>query len=189
MAGKEKIIELMARCLEDLLCWRYLAHSARSKLCIQDYINVYLIRRVTDSVQQKIYRDQVLNTLISQDPRENPESLQITAWDERPYLLSTQFRDIGDKYITSWQKMRSYLLGGDTEWWLHLSEKWMQQVGQQVFNSKTHTQRQRDREKWAHMQPHLSLNEDIQHLILTYLWYSGTFFCLPIWYIENDHHS
>ena len=99
MAGKEKIIELMARCLEDLLCWRYLARAARSKMCIQDYINIYLMRRVTDSVQQKIYSDQVLNTIISQDPRENPDSPQITAWDGQPYLLSTQFRDIGEKYI------------------------------------------------------------------------------------------
>ena len=169
MAGKEKIIELMARCLEDLLCWRFLARSARSKMCLQDYINLYLMRRVTDSVKQKIYSDQVLNTIISQDPRENPESPQITAWDGQPYLLSTQFRDIGEKYITSWQKMHAYLLGGDTEWWDHLSEKWMQQVGQQVFNSKTHIQRQRDRESWAYARRYLSLNEDVQHVILTYL--------------------
>jgi len=169
MAGKEKIIELMARCLEDLLCWRYLARAARSKMCIQDYINIYLMRRVTDSVQQKIYSDQVLNTIISQDPRENPDSPQITAWDGQPYLLSTQFRDIGEKYITSWQKMHAYLLGGDTEWWDHLSEKWMQQVGQQVFNSKTHIQRQRDRESWAYVRHYLPLNEDVQHVILTYL--------------------
>jgi len=169
MAGKEKIIELMARCLEDLLCWRYLARAARSKMCIQDYINIYLMRRVTDSVQQKIYSDQVLNTIISQDPRENPDSPQITAWDGQPYLLSTQFRDIGEKYITSWQKMHAYLLGGDTEWWDHLSDKWMQQVGQQVFNSKTHIQRQRDRESWAYVRHYLPLNEDVQHVILTYL--------------------
>ena len=159
----------MARCLEDLLCWRFLARAARAKMCIQDYINVYLMRRVTDSVKQKIYSDQVLNTIISQDPRENPESPQITAWDGDSYLLSTQFRDIGEKYITSWQKMHAYLLGGDTEWWDHLSEKWMQQVGQQVFNSKTHIQRQRDRESWAYARRYLSLNEDVQHVILTYL--------------------
>ena len=169
MAGKEKIIELMARCLEDLLCWRFLARSARSKMCLQDYINLYLMRRVTDSVKQKIYSDQVLNTIISQDPRENPESPQLTACDATPYLISTQFRDIGEKYITSWQKMHAYLLGGDTEWWDHLSEKWMQQVGQQVFNSKTHIQRQRDRESWAYARRYLSLNEDVQHVILTYL--------------------
>ena len=169
MAGKEKIIELMARCLEDLLCWRFLARSARSKMCLQDYINLYLMRRVTDSVKQKIYSDQVLNAIISQDPRENPESPQITAWDAHPYLLSTQFRDIGEKYITSWQKMHAYLLGGDTEWWDHLSDKWMQQVGQQVFNSKTHIQRQSDRESWAYARRYLSLNEDVQHVILTYL--------------------
>ena len=172
MAGKEKIIELLARCLEDLLhcdttfCAPF---SPRSKMCIQDYINLYLLARVSNTVQQKICGDQVLYTILSQDPRENPESPQVTAWDEPPYFLSAQFRDIGEKYITTWQQMQAYLLGKDTVWWTHLSDKWMQEVGKKVFNSKTHSERQRERKKWAHMQPHLSLNEDIQHLILTYL--------------------
>jgi len=161
MAGKEKIIELMARCLEDLLCWRYLTSAVRSKMCMQDYIKVYLMKRVPNTVRQKIYSDQVLNAIITQDPRANPESPQIT--------VSTQFRDLGDKYIVSWQKMHAYLLGGGTEWWDHLSEKWMQQVGQQVFNDQIHTQRQRDRESWAYARRYLPLNEDVQYVILTYL--------------------
>lgn len=169
MAEKKKIIELMARCLEDLLCCQYLTLTARSKMCIQDYINSYLMRRVTDTVQQKIYSDQVLNAIISQDPRENPESPQITAWDGYPYFLSTQFRDMGGKYITSWQKMYAYLLGEDTEWWDHLSDKWMQQIGGQVFGGEIHAQRQRDRESWAYARRYLPLNEDVQYVILTYL--------------------
>ena len=172
MAGKEKIIELLARCLEDLLCCSSTFSAPfrpRSKMCIQDYINLYLLRRVSDTVQQRIYSDQVLYTIISQDPRENPDSPQITAWDGRAYFLSTQFRDIGEKYITNWEKMNVYLLGTDTQWWTHLSKKWLKGMGRQVFNSKTHTQRQRDREKWAHMRQHLPLNEDIQHFIFTYL--------------------
>ena len=172
MAGKEKIIELMARCLEDLLCCSPTFSAPfrpRSKMYIQDYINFYLLRRVSDAVQQRIYSDQVLNAIISQDPRENPESPQITAWDGRSYFLSTQFRNIGEKYMTSWKKMHAYLLGKDTEWWNHLSEKWMQQVGYQAFDSKTHSQRQRDRESWAYARRYIPLNEDVQYVILTYL--------------------
>ena len=172
MAGKDKIIELLARCLEDLLCCSSTFSAPfrpRSKMCIQDYINLYLLRRVNDTVQQRIYSDQVLYTILSQDPRENPDSPQITAWDGRAYFLSTQFRNIGEKYITNWEKMNAYLLGTDTQWWTHLSKKWLEGIGQGVFNSEIHIQRQSDRENWESTHRDLPLNEDIQYEILAYL--------------------
>jgi len=159
MVGKDKIIELLARCLEDLFDWSSTQRlQTKSKLSVQNYITINLLRRINDNVLQRINADQVLSAIITP-----------IAWYEDPYLLSPQFIEIGNKYVTTWKKINAYLLGKDAQWWNHISIKWMKKTGESIFNHQIHTQRTRDRENWESTRDHLPLNEDIQHLIFTYL--------------------
>jgi hypothetical protein len=151
----EKMVELVARSLDDLLAgpWGIYKHLFRPtrypanpqhKKCIQTYITIYLWRRVDEDTINRIVYDQVLHALITKDPKDH----QITAWDHKPQLLSREFMSLGEKYRTNWEQVYKFLLGKTWQWWSHIDKDWMQNSVKNAIKPEKHRQRQRDRENW-----------------------------------------
>ena len=186
MEEDKQVVELVARCIDDLvdasdpdnhLHFFGLGLVPSTVPVTQDYILKYLFNRIGEEMKYKIVYDDILYSLITEQPKDvclAPESMYYRPRGSlRPSLaFSKEYINIGKKYKTQWKQIYKFLLGQSDKWWTTLSIKWRQEIGERIFSAPKHHERQKEREGCLETMVILqkfNIPDEIQNCIMNYL--------------------
>jgi hypothetical protein len=179
-----KVIDLLARCIDSILSAISpdypliydLGAVPKTLPATQDYITKYLFNRIDEEMIHRIMSDQILKTLITEEPRDihfgpiNHSRRRSRSLSSTSYLFAKDFTHIGEKYKSDLKQINDFLLGKTDQWWTKLSKAWITKIGKAIYKVHFGTQRYKDRMNWCSLcDEHSLVNEDIQSHIVTFL--------------------
>ena len=179
-----KVIDLLARCIESILAASSpdypliydLGAVPKTLPAMQDYITKYLFNRLDEEMIHRIMSDEILNILITEEPRDihfgpiSHSRRRSRSLSSTSYLFAKGFTNIGEKYKSDLKQINDFLLGKTDQWWTKLSKAWITKTGKTISKHIHIAQRYKDRMNWWTLCDKYSLvNEDIQYHIVTFL--------------------
>ena len=187
----DKQIELLARCLDDLL--RRIGYPQQREIILecQNYIIVCILNKLNDDIKRKIRSDEILYELVYgcpyqicpgpgdtlNHPTRNPSSNgPIMGQLVLNHLYSHNPQE-DKKYLSFWKQIYNFLQEANSfqkkateKWWMSISPQWMSKIALK-FNYTKHRQRQQEKE--AAMvklnEFRIQLPDEVKFLIITYL--------------------
>ena len=179
-------IELLARCLDDMV--KRIGHPQDRKkiLELQNYTIICVLNKLDQDMQRKISSDQVLFDLLyncpyliypnSSDFLDHPAINFIYV----PTIATLSFNHLYNhdpphkiKYMSSWKQIYDFIQGTRDKWWESITSEWIHKTALN-FNCSKHRHRQKERETAAyeltiltHKIPYFT--EDLIYFIITYL--------------------
>ena len=144
-----KLIELLSRCIEDLLlttvkdnyeCFAEVGLLPESVHICQRYIIKSLLVQLDETVKKKLLSDSILYLLINEKPYSIHQDLG--GFSPSGTLFYTkEWLNIGIKYKTDWKQLYNYFQGNTENWWRYLSSEWMNEIRKPLFCIERHHER------------------------------------------------